>query len=223
MTLMGARFFPPDLGKFEKKIVFFANGDFSDKNLNINALKSSYLVAVDRGLLHLDALGLKPSMMVGDFDSIDPHIRAKYDGVPELKLRVDKDETDLEAAIHAVRDIPYEYGAILAGFGGRADHLMGHLQILARQPCRLALEGPQGVIFAISPERGNVHVRTLPGQTVSIYPLGGSASGITSRGLKWELNDLAMDFYTFSQSNVAIGADVEISVDEGTLLFYLNS
>lgn len=223
MTLMGARFFPPNLGKFERKVVFFANGDFSDKNLNISALKESYLVAVDKGLMHIDALGLKPAMMVGDFDSIDPHIREKYDGVPELKLRADKDETDLEAAIHAVRDIPYDYAAILGGFGGRADHLMGHLQILARQPCRLALESSQSVVFAITKSCGKVKIRTVPGQTVSIYPLGGSASGILSQGLKWELDDLILDLNCFSQSNVALGTEVEISVAEGTLLFYLNS
>lgn len=223
MTLMGARFFPPNLGKFEKKVVFFANGDFSDKNLNINALKESYLVAVDRGLMHLDALGLRPSMMVGDFDSLDPHIREKYDGVPELRLKVDKDETDLEAAIHAVKDIPYEYGAILGGFGGRSDHLMGHLQILARQPCKLALESINAVIFAISPGQNLVKVRTTPGQTVSIYPLCGSASGVFSRGLKWELSDFTLDMHCFSQSNIALENEVEISVAQGTLLFYLNS
>jgi thiamine pyrophosphokinase len=223
MTLMGARFFPPDLGKFEKKIAFFVNGDFSDKNLNIKALQGSYVVAVDRGLLHVDALGLKPSMLVGDFDSLDPQLLEKYDGVPQLKLRIDKDETDLEAAIRAVRDIPYEYGAILAGFGGRSDHLMGHLQILARQPCRLALEGPQGVIFAISPQQGMVKIRTVPGQTVSFYPLGGEAEGILSRGLKWELNDLVLNGNFFSQSNIALGNEVEITVSEGILLCYLNT
>jgi hypothetical protein len=62
--------------------------------------KCGYIIACDRGYEYLREAGLRPDLLVGDFDSYTGPLPRN---VPRLDLPVEKDDTDTMAAIrHAV-------------------------------------------------------------------------------------------------------------------------
>jgi thiamine pyrophosphokinase len=66
-------------------IALIANGAFSSR-LKEKMKAADLLFAVDGGLLHLDSLGLKPDLIIGDFDSAPEKIVKKYPAIEKKSL-----------------------------------------------------------------------------------------------------------------------------------------
>jgi thiamine pyrophosphokinase len=173
-------------------------------------LRFPRVVAVDGGLIHCQKMDIQPHLIVGDFDSCPPGLLNKYRDVPKVVLERDKDETDLEVAIKGEGGKPIIlYGA----WGRRIDHSLANALLLARWPIEMETETER--IFAIDKE---MKLPCFAGQTLSLIPLSGPVSGITTKGLKWELRNGKMDQNFIGISNICLGDRVEISVERGSLL-----
>ena len=91
-------------------------------------ISGARVIAADSGMRHAAALGVEPELWVGDFDSSDAALRARYAHVPRLEFPADKAQTDGDLAI----DEALRRGAtrlMLAGAlgGPRSDHAAHHL------------------------------------------------------------------------------------------------
>ena len=93
------------------------------------AAHGAFVICADGGFVHCAALGLRPSLLVGDFVSLACSAPAD---IPRVALSPDKDYTD---SFHAAEQA-IERGhkrLLLAGMlGGRLDHTLANLQLLAR-------------------------------------------------------------------------------------------
>ncbi len=67
-----------------------------------------------------------------------------------------------------------------------------------------------------------VVISCKPTQTVSLLPLAERAEGVTTEGLKWELQEAVIDKDFMSISNVALTTQIKITVRNGVLLLCLN-
>jgi len=142
---------------------------------------------------------LKPDLVVGDMDSVsDPSIVAEY---PEVLVSSrDKDDTDTELGLQALRRRGYGRIVMAGGGGGRLDHLLA---------LRALLERPSGPDEWICSRERIVRLdeprsfEVPAGSTVSVFPLSGGAAGMHSEGLKWPLDGLSWDQSHFGISNVA--------------------
>ena len=91
------------------------------------------VIAVDGGLAAVDRMGLKPDVILGDFDTVAPDILHKYeekDGIKIVRLVPEKDDTDTESAVryamkHGVTEID-----VLGGTGSRFDHTYANMFLL---------------------------------------------------------------------------------------------
>lgn len=78
--------------------------------------KCGYIIACDRGYEYLHEAGLRPDLLVGDFDSYTGPLPRD---VPRLDLPVEKDDTDTMAAIrHALLSAAGKYGFTALWEGG---------------------------------------------------------------------------------------------------------
>ncbi len=194
-------------------LTLVANGEVKDK-----LPTTSPLIAVDGGLVHIDAQGLTPDLIIGDFDSAPTALLEKYVQVPQVNTP-DQQKGDLEKAIDYL--LPFEpkkmivYGAL----GKRYDHALTNILLLTKHPEKLILESPQETMYVLNAKS---LIKTQLHQTLSLIPLNGPVKGITTRGLKWELKDGRLDKNFVGLSNVSVQEEVMISHKSGDLLLCLN-
>lgn len=181
------------------------------------------VIAADGGARHAAALGRPIDLWVGDGDSLGAAgieaLRAA--GVPIELARVDKDESDTELAIVAAARAGASRVTILGALGGaRVDHGLANVWLLAHQALAgrdVALVDDAARIRLLSAGRHDLGGRV--GDLVSLFPFGGDAGGLTTRGLRYPLTDEWLrSGPARGLSNVRDAADAAITVGSGQVL-----
>ena len=205
----------------EQVVVVVAGGDPPRRESIRSVPPGAYVIAADRGLDHAQAFGLQVGLAVGDFDSASAAavVAAEAAGVRVEWHPVDKDATDLELALDAAIALEPARVVVLAGDGGRLDHLLSTLLLLgSSRYAAVTLDAHVG------PAR--VHVirdeRTLegkPGELVSLLALHGPAEGVTTEGLVYRLSGETLELGSSrGVSNAFAMAAARVSVESGVLL-----
>lgn len=176
-----------------------------------------FIIACDGGYRHADALGLKAHILLGDMDSLDTQLPAE---ISAQVFPVVKDETDCILAIdEGIRRGCKEF-ALLCGFGGRVDHIIGNLQSLAyldQKGYPASLHGDRDQARIIT--EGSVTEPMIPGMSLSVFAYGGEARGVDLKGVKYPLQDAVLTpNFPLGVSNYIEEQQAEITVREGRLL-----
>lgn len=109
------------------RCVIVGGAEIKDYN-RIKALLHSddFFIFCDCGLRHREALGVSPSLIVGDFDSAENPM----EDIETIVLPCEKDDTDtIFAAKEGIRR-GYEEFVVIGAVGGRLDHTLGNLSLL---------------------------------------------------------------------------------------------
>ena len=217
------------------KVVIVANGEANPEAVRDAVDGADLVVAADGGLRHLLAAGMSPGVVVGDFDSAPNELvqLARQRGAEIIQYPVAKDKTDLELAL----DLAVERGAhevvVIGAIGGRIDHQLGNVLLLASpafasvavrivdragaidRTC--TLEPSSGhEILAIT---GRAEIRGRVGDVVSLLPLNGAVTGITTTGLLYPLTDEGLALGSSrGMSNVLTCDPATVRVGCGVLL-----
>ena len=100
------------------------------------------IIAADGGYRSLLSLGVKPDLVVGDFDSLG----YVPQDVETVQVPVRKDDTDMLLAAQEGLKRGYDRFMLVGGMGGRLDHTLGNFQVLAwlaERGARGAMAGPR--------------------------------------------------------------------------------
>lgn len=181
------------------------------------------IVAADGGAAALLALGMVPQAAVGDFDSLAQEARERLIslGCPLVRVRPEKDETDTELAVRYALEQGASSITLLGGIGSRLDHTWANLVLLAR----LAQRGIEAQAVAppltVHATGSRLTICGRPGDTVSVFPVFGSAVGVTEEGFKYALNDRTLkDSDILGVSNELSSREGRITVRSGVLLVF---
>lgn len=170
-----------------------ASGPAPDLNAAIaHARKPHVVIAADGGSVLAEELGLTPNLIVGDIDSSPSELVEKFEKAGVEVRRYDhatKWETDTELALLAA--LEWKPGSIyvLGAIGGRLDHSLANVMLLTNP--RFAdvglhiLDGIHELFVAHEGLWNDIPGKA--GSTVSLIPVGGSATGVETRGLHWPL------------------------------------
>lgn len=194
----------------------FAAGDFDA--LVERPADGDLILAADAGYHNCRAAGLRPTLVIGDFDSMDAP-----EGEALLRLPVEKDDTDSLRAARLGLERGCRDFVLYGGTGGRrADHTLANLQTLAF----LASRGAQARMYApgcVWRALRNTRLDFPAGMrgTLSVFCPDGEARGVTIRGAKYtlEYGTLRSDF-PLGVSNSFTGQAASVEVMDGTLLIY---
>ncbi len=205
----------------------FVNGDCDQPTLDRLAISNDdLLVCVDGGLRHCQQIGLTPHVLVGDLDSAEPQAAeaVRRSEAIVLEYAVEKNETDLELALHYLED--QAIGSItLVGFtGGRLDHSLANILLLC------STEWSFRIRFSSSDCDGYLVQSSYPlqcdgvaGLTISLLPLLSGVAGVTTEGMYYPLNrDFLAAGSTRGVSNIATAESVSVSIESGLLLVLVN-
>lgn len=197
-------------------------GSVSDGDFRFEKKAEDLIIAADAGWLHLKKAGVRPDLLVADFDSME----AVSPGCPLIRLPVVKDDTDTVYAVKAGLERGYRRFVLLGSLGGkRLSHTVANISLLAwireaggtgelrngETVVRLFGEGEK-VVFGAS-ETG----------IVSLFAYSERAA-VSIRGLQYagdriELNNA----FPLGVSNHLTGRDAEIEVKEGLVLLIRES
>ncbi|MBN1135273.1 MAG: thiamine diphosphokinase [Anaerolineae bacterium] len=181
------------------------------------------IVGADGGSAQALAWGLAPHVIIGDMDSLPGEARASLTagGCEFIVHPSAKDETDLELALSYVVERGFQEVIIFGALGGRLDHMLANVLLLALprfSAVRIRIVDDREEALLIQDGKA-VTVEGLPGDLVSLLPLGGDAKGVTTTGLVWALDGDILNFGSSrGVSNEMTGPTARISVEQGCLL-----
>lgn len=191
---------------------------------------AALVVAVDGGTRHAAGLGLRPTIWVGDGDSVEPADleRLAADGAEIRRVASAKDESDTELAVLVALERGADEIVILGALGGaRIDHALANVGLLAHPLLAgrraMLLDAGARVSFLRAPASDGSPVgRELPGPIgglVSLLPLGDGVEGVTTSGLQYPLTDEPLPAGPArGLSNVRQEAAATVTVRRGMLL-----
>ena len=132
------------------------------------------IIACDKGYQYAEEAGVRPQLLVGDFDSYTGSLPAD---IPILDLPVEKDDTDTMAAIRYAVQEDYSEIVLYCALGGRLDHLLGNVQsavFAVERGCRVHIIDTDNLLYFFTDG-----ALTLP-------PRGGwSLSLLSLTGMPW--------------------------------------
>ena len=178
------------------------------------------VIAADGGYASLTRLGITSHLAVGDFDSLG----WTPDHPALIQLPCEKDDTDMGYALKLGLERGYRRFLLLGGVGGRLDHTVANLQLLGF----LSKQGAMGVLYGGGQASAVLTNGTLSFPAglsgyCSVFCRGGTAQGVTIRGLKYSLDNAALsEDFPLGVSNEFTGVPASVSVADGSLLIVWN-
>jgi len=188
------------------------NYEFIRENLR----PDDYFVFCDSGLRHLENLSVKPSLIVGDFDS---HENPNID-VETIVLPCEKDDTDTVFAVKEAIRRGFDDFLLLGVVGARLDHTLGNVSILLY----LDKLGKRGLIIDDYSEMEIVSDKPAYIDDnfafFSVLNISGTAKGLTITNAKYPLDnaEITCDYQYGISNEVLSGKTAKVSVSDGKLL-----
>jgi thiamine pyrophosphokinase len=205
------------------KAVVVADGEPDARDAD-QLVDADLIVAADGGARWLDAMGIRPHLLVGDLDSVDAHVieRLAADGVAIERHPADKDASDAELALDRALASGADEVAVLGALGGeRLDHELANLLLLADPSRRVRdLRVVRGGTVVRALQGGErLSLRGAIGDLVSLLPIGGEAEGVRTAGLRFPLDGESLRLGpSRGLSNVITDQPASVSLERGTLL-----
>ena len=201
-----------------RRCVIFGGGELKDIRFTQSLLREDdYIVCADRGYAYCAAMGRKPDLILGDFDSYSGKLPP---GCEVLRYPIEKDDTDTMLAVKEAIRREFADILMLGMLGGRLDHTLANIQLL----CHMADAGEQGylvdgqvAVTAVAKARCCLPP-TLRGR-VSIFAQGGEATGVTLSGFHYPLSEACLSsLMPLGVSNEAVGPAPWVQVRAGRLV-----
>lgn len=204
------------------------------------------VIAADAGLRYLEQSGITADLIIGDFDTLENAPA----GTNVITLSCEKDDTDMLAAVREGIKVGYTEFHLYGGTGGRIDHTIANLQVLAYlsengwkgylhcpqnsfvRPVDRELKkadyaeasgnahGSESIITAVT--NGELSFSQVPSGYISVFSYSEKSEGVCLQGLKYPLADATLSHtFPIGTSNEFIGEKSRISVKNGTLMIVL--
>ena len=178
--------------------------------------EGDFLIAADAGYAALEAAGITPDLVIGDFDSLG-RVPAHPNVLTHSPI---KDDTDLILALRWALEHGWKRFEIYGALGGdRLDQTVASFQtlrFLRYREARGVLVGDGWNVTAMD----HCTLRFPPEAQgrVAVFCAGSPCAGVTLRGLEYTLEDgVVTGFYPKGVSNRFCGSAAEITVKKGML------
>ena len=174
-----------------------------------------FVIAADAGYLRALEKGIRPDLLVGDFDSLGGVPK----GVETLSVPVEKEFSDGELGVRqaALRNIDFLeiYGAL----GGRPDHFLFNLHLLKLAHdlgVRAVIRGDDCDLYYTD---STLLLDSSVGDILSLVPFEGEAHILKATGLYYPAEGVTLTKKdTIGLSNRCTAERVYLAVDRGSLL-----
>ena len=202
----------------QNRCVVVSGGEFSP----VSGLRpDDFVIACDRGYAYCKRLGIRPDLIISDFDSYRGPVDAE---IPLNRFASEKDDTDTMLAVRYAIEHEFRELLLCCALGGRLDHLIANLQTLVfarKHGLRAALRSEDTEVFTL--ERSLMRIPRRDGWSLSVFAFDGPCRGVSICGAKYPLEHAELlPSFPLGVSNTWAGEEAVVSTEEGILLIVLS-
>lgn len=201
-----------------KRCVIIGSVPVKDSETLLEYCRDSYVVCADGGLDTAQGHGIRPDLIVGDFDSA---ITQPPPGIETIRLPVRKDDTDTMFAVKESLTRGCREFALFGVLGGeRFDHSFASLCTLQY----ITVHGGKGVILGDGCKiflltGGKLKLTRMAGSGISVFPFGAPSCTVSYSGLEYPLTRHRLYSHDpLGVSNSIVEDSAEIILHSGTAL-----
>lgn len=176
----------------------------------------AYIIACDRGHLYASSSGIRPNVIIGDFDSSDLPVT----DIEIIKRPVMKDDTDTMLAVRHALGKGYLDITICCALGKRLDHAFANIQtgafICENGGCCSIISDDTRMLFF---KNASVALPRLEGWSLSVFSISDVSEGVSISGCKFNTDNVSFrNSFPIGVSNVWIDDYAAIGCRSGTLV-----
>ena len=209
------------------RAVIVLNGAISDYNLIKSHINDDdFIVCADGALYHLEQLGIKPDVWIGDSDSCvvdDSRFESLLADCEIVRLNPIKDMTDGEEACEYVCSSGFSRALIIGFSGTRFDHTLCNIFMLKKfhdAGINASAISENNIVFFAESHN---EVKYCEYRYVSIIPISNCITGVTNKGFYYPLNnDSLLRYSSRGISNELIENIGTIDIESGDALIILS-
>ncbi|WP_039950449.1 thiamine diphosphokinase, partial [Wolbachia pipientis] len=161
----------------EYRSIVVLNGEIPDSSFFKQDIP---VIAVDGGANKLLSIGVKPDLVIGDLDSINPNLRANLNTV----YLPDQDYCDFSKAMAHLKTVKLLPSIVTGITGGAIDHILQNINFFLSTDSIFYMPSPPMVGYAL--QKGISYFSSLL-KNIKISLLGIPKAQISTKGLQWEL------------------------------------
>lgn len=207
------------------RALIIGNGQEIDKG-TIESISYDYVICADGGLEKAKKYGIRPDIIIGDFDSVNSTLLKEYqDKIPIEKFPADKDYTDMELALEFAISKGYKDIVLTGASGSRLDHTMANVMLMERyykEGIHITIIDNNNELQIIT-DHADLTIDYKEGYFVSIIPLTESIEGLNLEGFKYNLNNVSVQRgSTLCISNQIAVSKGRITLRKGNAIVFIS-
>lgn len=175
-----------------------------------------FIVACDAGYRNAAKLGVRPDLIVGDFDSApQPQTDRQTIVLPHVK-----DDTDTQFAAKWLIEHAFDEVVLLGALGGaRVEHMFANVSTglyLAMHGVQVVLADARSEMHYLLPEQP-LHLARKDWMYLSVFALGAPMTGVTMEGVYYPLREATLSEldYPLGTSNEFTGPEAHLQCRTG--------
>lgn len=183
--------------------------------------KDMQILAADGAANRLMDMGIDFDKVIGDLDSIERDNATNKISDSKKIFLPDQETNDFDKTLKYANGLGLENILILGFHGGELEHTLNNWSVLMRYAENLNLCIYENGRYAI-PVRESITFDAETGELIGLIPQ--SKAVLTTKGLKWQLNNEALELgIREGARNIAVAKEIQIEVHSGSILVFVNS
>lgn len=202
-------------------VIIAGSPDVDIEFISATVCENDYVICADKGFEYAQKAGVKPDLVVGDFDSYNKNCFENYE---TIRLDSHKDDTDTMHSIDIALERGYKNILILGAIGGRFDHTFANVSALQY----INNKGAKGLLLSKSERieflsQGEYCYDGYNGKTFSLFPFGCSQTAVTYSNVEYPLDNYSLkSSIPMGVSNVFTSDKSVVKINDGNAIFIIN-
>ena len=176
-----------------------------------------YVIACDRGWAYARQEGVRPDLIVGDFDSYTGPVP---EDIPVLRFGREKDDTDTMIAVKYAIAQGFDEICLFCALGGRLDHSYANIQsavYAAERDVRASILSADTRIYML--KNTCMDIRREDDFSLSLFAMSDRCEGVSVKGVKYELSEATLtSSFPLGVSNRCTADTARVRVRSGILM-----
>lgn len=195
-----------------------ANGTWPTREIVKALVQKSHQLIVCDGALNRWSADLKaPTIVIGDFDSVEPSLLGAWEGKGSQLLKIDNQEiNDLHKALAHIHSIGALSCLILGATGGDPAHEVANLLTCSTIPLETRCQTQTHEYLFFNPG-ASYSIDFEAGQEFSLFALE-RATGVTLKGARFPLEDETLMRGSRGLHNQATAMRIDLAYEAGNLM-----